>query len=388
MASILLLSGNTISFTMKGTCEHMKEIEVRLPNNSYKIIIGTGALDNCGELIRSFYSGDRVVIVTDKTVGDLYKSRIETALLKACFKADFVMISPGEASKNIDSFTRLCGKFEELRVLRDHLIIAFGGGVVGDLAGFAAAVYMRGLPYVQIPTTLLAQVDSSVGGKTGIDLPQGKNLVGAFHQPKMVITDPGLLTTLNKKQLSEGMAEIIKYGAVSDKILYKKLEEYGGIRRLMPFLEDVILRCCDIKRSIVVKDEYDRGERLKLNFGHSFGHAIERIGNYEAFTHGEGVAIGMMLAAKVGEKMGVTREGTASRLNSILQAYDLPTETEIYYKDLLRYMAADKKNRGTESGYRLILLSEIGESLIRTVSSPKLENLLRREAAHGEDENN
>jgi len=328
-----------------------------------------------------------VLVVTDKIVGEHYESRIETALLKAGFSADCVMIPPGEAGKNIDSFTRICGKFEELKVLRDHLIIAFGGGVVGDLAGFAAAVYMRGLPYVQIPTTLLAQVDSSVGGKTGINLPQGKNLVGAFHQPKMVITDPGLLTTLNRKQLSEGMAEIIKYGAVSDKVLFEKLEEYEGIRRLLPFMEGVIFRCCDIKRSIVENDENDRGERLKLNFGHSFGHAIERIGNYEAFTHGEGVAIGMILAAKVGEEMGVTREGTASRLNSMLQAYDLPTETELDYEDLLRYMAIDKKNKGIEAGYRLILLKEIGESLIRTVSARKLENLLKGEAAHGEDEN-
>ncbi len=352
----------------------MHEIEVRLPAGSYKIQIETGSLDSCGEQIRSVSAAEHVVVISDETVWGLYGSRMEAALMKTGFSMDYILVAPGESSKTIESLARVCGKLADLHVLRDHLIVAFGGGVVGDLAGFAAAVYMRGLPYVQIPTTLLAQVDSSVGGKTAIDLPQGKNLIGAFHQPLLVITDPNLLNTLGKKQLAEGMAEIIKYGAISDQGLFEKLEEYGGIDGALPHMDGIIYRCCDTKRIFVEQDERDGGERQKLNFGHSFGHAIERIGNYRTHSHGEAVALGMVIAAKTGEALGLTPKGTAERLRRIAEVYELPTKMKADYKELVRHMSMDKKK--DQEGHKLILLKAIGKSLIHTVAEAELDSIL------------
>jgi 3-dehydroquinate synthase len=352
----------------------MREIEVKLATASYKIQIETESLDLCGERIRSVSAAKHAVVITDKKVWGLYGSRMETALKKADFHVDTIQLEPGEGSKTIESFTQVCGQLADLHVLRDHLIIAFGGGVVGDLAGFVAAVYMRGLPFVQIPTTLLAQVDSSVGGKTGIDLPQGKNLLGAFHQPLLVITDPALLNTLDKKQLSEGMAEVIKYGAISDENLFQNLEEYGGMDRALPHMEEIVYRCCDQKRFFVEQDERDSGERRKLNFGHSFGHAIERIGGYQAHTHGEAVAIGMGIAARTGEILGLTHSGTEERIRRVLKAYGLASEIRMDHKALIRHMAIDKKN--DRKGFNLILLKDIGESLIHTIAEQELENIL------------
>ena len=352
----------------------MLEIEVKLAAGPYKIQIEPGLLNSCGERIRSVSTAKQVVVISDETVWGLYGSRMEIALKRAGFHVDTITLQPGEGSKSMESFARVCARLVDLHVLRDHLVIAFGGGVVGDLAGFAAAVYMRGLPYVQMPTTLLAQVDSSVGGKTGIDLPQGKNLLGAFHQPLLVITDPSLLNTLNKKQLAEGMAEIIKYGAISDEILFEKLEGYGGIEGALPHMEEIIYRCCDRKRIFVEKDERDSGERRKLNFGHSFGHAIERMGNFQIHTHGEAVAIGMGMAAKVGEMLGVTPKGIGERIQAITKAYGLPAEIQADYKELVRHMTIDKKN--DQKGLKLILLEKIGESLIHNIAEQELEDIL------------
>lgn len=352
----------------------MAEIEVKLPSASYKILIESRSLDRCGERIRSVSSAKQAVVITDKTVWGFYGARMEAALIDSGFFVNTVKIEPGEGSKTIESFAKVCGQLADLHVLRDHLIIAFGGGVVGDLAGFTAAVYMRGLPYVQVPTTLLAQVDSSIGGKTAIDLPQGKNLLGAFHQPLLVITDPALLNTLDKKQLSEGMAEVIKYGAISDKSLFHKLEEYGGMDQVLPHMEEIVYRCCDRKRIFVERDERDSGERRKLNFGHSFGHAIERMGEYRTHTHGEAVAIGMCIAARAGEILGLTPHGTEERIKRLTKAYGLTSEIQTDYKKLIRHMSIDKKN--DRKGFNLVLLKEIGESLIHTVAEQELESVL------------
>ncbi len=354
----------------------MKEIQVGLSGSPYKIYIDTGALDSCGERIRSVSGAKRTAVISDERVWGLYGSRMEAALKRAGLAADAILVKPGEESKTVDSLSEVCGKLAELGVLRDHLVIAFGGGVVGDLAGFAAAVYMRGIPYVQIPTTLLAQVDSSVGGKTAVDLPQGKNLLGAFHQPRTVIIDPELLRTLDKKQMAEGMAEVIKYGAIADKDFFEGLEQYGGIEEALSHIEEIIYRSCDRKRIYVEEDEKDRGERQKLNFGHSFGHAIEKMGGYKEHTHGEAVAMGMVMAAEVGELLGVTRKGTADRIRRIVKAYGLPAQISIDVSRLFRHMTIDKKN--DREGLKLILLREIGDSLIRTMAAEELEALLRK----------
>jgi 3-dehydroquinate synthase len=352
----------------------MSEIIVKLPAASYKIQIESGILNMCGERIRAVSSAKRAIVITDEKVWSLYGSRMEAALKRAGFLTDSIQVESGEGSKTIESFTKLCGQLADLHVLRDNLIIAFGGGVVGDLAGFTAAVYMRGLPYVQVPTTLLAQVDSSVGGKTGIDLPQGKNLLGAFYQPLLVVADPALLSTLDKKQLSEGMAEVIKYGAISDKDLFHQLENYGGLDEILPHMEEIVYRCCNQKRIFVEWDERDSGERRKLNFGHSFGHAIEKIGEYRAHSHGEAVAIGMCIAAEVGETLGLTPDGTGERIKKLVEIYGLTSKIQTDYKKLIHHMAIDKKN--DRKGFNLILLKEIGESLVHTIGEQELEDIL------------
>ena len=352
----------------------MKEIEVKSRAFTYRILIEAGCLERCGEMIRKVSDSKRAVMISDDNVWEKYGSIAETSLKKMSFAVDSIRIKPGEDSKTIDCFTKVCEELGNLKVLKDDLIIALGGGVVGDLAGFVAAVYMRGLNYIQIPTTLLAQVDSSVGGKTAIDLPQGKNLIGAFHQPLLVITDPELLSTLNKKQLKQGMAEIIKYGAIKDKELFKKLEQYGSIEGALFHMEEIIYRCCDIKRGFVEQDERDNGERRKLNFGHSFGHAIEKIGNYTLHSHGEAVAMGMNIAAGIGMKLGITDAETGKRLTQILNAYELPTQVQSNYKDIVRHMAIDKKN--DEKGLKLVLLKNIGQSLLYTIAEQELENIL------------
>lgn len=357
----------------------MSTVEVKLPTASYNIQIQSGLMSRLGYAIRSLSSSKKAVIITDENVRKLYGRRITNLLKEVDLPSECIEIKPGEGSKNLDCFSEIIRKTADIGTRKDHLIIAFGGGVVGDIAGFAAAVYMRGLPYIHIPTTLLAQVDSSVGGKTGIDLPQGKNLLGAFHQPLGVMIDPDLLITLNDRQLAEGMAEIIKYGAISDGNLFEELEGYGGTKHAFGHLSGIIHRCCGIKAGIVERDEKDSGERRKLNFGHSFGHAIEKLGGYQSLSHGEAVSIGMCLAAEVGEKLGVTAKGTKIRISKILNAYNLPTlffdkVKDPDYSELVEAMGMDKKNQGDD--LKLVLLNEIGNSIICDISESELLTVL------------
>ncbi|GAB1475716.1 3-dehydroquinate synthase [Bacillota bacterium] len=365
----------------------MYEVDVRLPAGAYKIQIEAGLLDRTGERIRALVClkrdsripESRVAVISDEKVWSIHGDRMEGALKKAGFRPGIILIKPGEASKTMEGFKKICEGLADLRIRRDGLIIAFGGGVVGDMAGFAAAVYMRGLPYIQIPTTLLAQVDSSVGGKTGIDLPQGKNLLGVFHQPAAVMIDTDLLSTLEPKQLAEGMAEVIKYGAICDKDFFEEIEAYCAAETRAANLAQIVFKCCDIKRRFVEEDEKDGGERRKLNFGHSFGHAIEKIGNFIENTHGEAVAIGMCIAARVGEAMGITEAGTSERIERIAQSCGLPTELPEKFRPdiglIIKHMAVDKKNEG--QGLTLVLLKNIGESIIFRITEEELLRILR-----------
>jgi 3-dehydroquinate synthase len=256
---------------------------------------------------------------------------------------------------------------------RDGLLIALGGGVVGDLGGFVAASYMRGMDIVQIPTTLLAQVDSSVGGKTGLNLPQGKNLIGAFWQPKMVIADTNLLTTLDDRQFACGMAEVVKYGAIASSSLF---EHIAGMDRkdAQQDMETIVFRCCGIKKSIVEEDERDTGRRMLLNFGHTFGHAIEQAGAYRVHTHGEAVAIGMVMAATLGESLGITSNGTAKRISEILRTFHLPVECPYRNEELEPLLLIDKK--AGMDGIRVVLLEEIGKSMLYTAEAEEIKKLL------------
>jgi 3-dehydroquinate synthase len=348
----------------------MKKLTVQLAQNSYDIIIAKDILLQAGKLIGSVHLGKRAVVVTDENVWKLYGSCLQTSLAAADIDFRVIVLPPGESSKQFKGLKYICETMAESGFLRSDLLIAFGGGVVGDLAGFTAATYMRGMPYVQIPTTLLAQVDSAVGGKTAINLKRGKNLVGAFWQPKLVITDPELLYTLDEREFAGGMAEVIKYAAIASPVLFKRLEDYGGKVGAYSNLEGIIYKCCAIKANIVAKDELDTGIRMLLNFGHTFGHALEKSGNFKKYIHGEAIAIGMVMAAKLGSEMGFHGLEIVERLSKLLRSYNLPIDLDENFNELVYTVMLDKKN--SAENIRLILLHKLGRAFIHTTTAEAL----------------
>ncbi len=349
-----------------------KTVHVALPGRSYDIIIGEGLLARVGAHIAGLAGGGAVVVVSDKTVWHLYGAALNAALAGAGLRAAPVVVPPGEESKSLACLQQVYQGFAEAGLARDGLVLALGGGVVGDLAGFAAATWMRGVRYVQLPTTLLAQVDSSVGGKTAVNLPVGKNLAGAFHQPQLVLADTAALDTLPPQQYACGMAEVIKCGAIRDKALFAMLsaKEKAVDRTAM------IETCCGIKRDIVQRDERDTGERALLNFGHTLGHAVETLGGYSHFNHGQAVAIGMVLAAKLGRQMGRTPPGLPETLENTLKQWNLPAECPYSLREMTPQLALDKKRRG--AGVQMILLEDIGRAVVADVPLDELENLLEK----------
>ena len=336
----------------------MKTIKVNIPGREYGIYIENGLLNRAGEMIKMVFSGEKIAVITDSNVGPLYGGKLLDSLKNQGFSAECFQIPAGESSKCQKQLFWLYDKLLEFGITRTDMIVALGGGVVGDLAGYAAASLLRGIPFIQIPTTVLAQVDSSVGGKVAIDLPSGKNLVGAFYQPKMVLIDPECLQTLSDRILSDGMAEVIKYGAISDADLFNLLEKINGREELFAKIGEIVYTCCDIKRRVVEADEHDTGERMILNFGHTFGHAIEKQYNFETYTHGEAVGVGMVMACDWGERQGITAKGTKERMEKILKQYDLPISVEVDKSILGAAMAVDKKGQGSK--INLIILDEIG----------------------------
>ena len=333
----------------------MKRVDVTLPHNSYSIWIGPDMIEAAAKAV-----GQRacpaVAVVSDKTVWALHGQTLTDALRHAGVDFTPVIVAPGEGSKSLSVLAHLYQCFADAHVGRDGLVVAFGGGVVGDLAGFAAATWMRGVPYMQLPTTLLSQIDSSVGGKTAINLDSGKNLAGAFYQPCLVAADTGLLQTLPARELRCGLAEMIKYGAIFSCALFDRC----GAPMAGDVLPDMIQLCCQLKSQTVQADEKDRGQRMLLNFGHTFGHAIEKLGGFETHNHGEAVAVGMMLASAFGEKIGFTKAGCRSQLSDVLHAQGLPTQSPYGAAELLEAMGADKKSR--KGGVDLILLRDIGQA--------------------------
>ncbi len=337
----------------------MKTLRINLPGREYDIHIASGLLEQTGDYLRGLSHGEKVIIVTDSNVGPIYGETVKNSLQKEGFSVRICEIPAGEESKCREQLFRLYDEMLEFGMTRSDLVVALGGGVVGDLTGYAAATLLRGIPFVQIPTTILSQVDSSVGGKVAIDLPQGKNLVGAFYQPKMVLIDPLCLNTLPERNVADGMAEVIKYGAIADSQLFALLEGISNQQELFANIEEIVYTCCDCKRQVVEEDELDTGLRMILNFGHTFGHAIEKEGNYQTYTHGEAVAIGMVMACEYGEKTGLTKRGTKERMERLLRNFRLPTSVEIGVESMAAAMAHDKKGSG--SNIHLILLKEIGQ---------------------------
>lgn len=341
-------------------------VRVELGERSYDIVIGSGLLSRAAEFFEPLKLGKRGVVITDSNVWSNHAPALQDALHKAGFETEVLTVPAGEASKSLRQAERLLEKLPGCGLDRKSFVVALGGGVVGDLAGFVAATYLRGLPYVQVPTTLLAQVDSSVGGKTGVNLPQGKNLVGAFHQPRLVLVDTGTLATLPERELRAGFAEVIKHGAIRDAEFFAWLErEHKAALALEPAaVAHVVRRCCEIKADVVSRDERETGLRAILNFGHTIGHAMEALADYVGLLHGEAISMGMCAAAWLSVKRAGLSEADAKRICALIGATGLPTKLGDKYKieDLFEAMRLDKKARGGK--LRFVLLKRLGEAFV------------------------
>ncbi len=334
---------------------------VNLKENSYPIYIERGIRKKAAKLIREVWNGKRIIIVSDDQVYEHYGEELLENLSQE-FSCTRLVLPHGEGTKSFQNLPLIYNAMLKARLSRSDLLVALGGGVIGDLAGFAAATYLRGIPFVQIPTSLLAQVDSSVGGKVAVDLPQGKNLVGAFYQPKLVLIDPDVLDTLPERFLKDGMGEVIKYGCIKDAVLFEKLESLGSYGKLGREMEEIIYHCVDIKRKVVEEDQFDKGERMLLNFGHTLAHAIEQYFHYERESHGEAVAEGMYQVMRIAEQKGIAKSGIAAKIAHVLNMYGLPCESGIPVSELIKAICLDKKNLNNH--LNLILLKNVGESYI------------------------
>jgi 3-dehydroquinate synthase len=341
-----------------------RRLTVALGERSYDIHIGEGLLD-LAELYAPHVRGRTAAIVTNETVAPLYAARLEAALSSAGARTLTIRLPDGEEHKNWQTLDRIFAALLEARADRRTVLVALGGGVVGDMAGFAAATYQRGISHVQVPTTLLAQVDSSVGGKTAINHPLGKNMVGAFHQPAVVVADTSTLATLPPRQYAAGLAEVAKYGAIRDLEFLEWIESHAEalLRRDARALAHAIGRSCEIKAAIVAEDERESGARALLNFGHTFGHAIESAAGYGKWLHGEAVAAGMALAARFSVRQGRLDAAKAERLVRLLERLGLPVAADGFAPDTwLEFMGRDKKN---EAGrVTLVLLEDLGRARV------------------------
>lgn len=333
----------------------MQTITVSIGERSYKIYIGNTVLTEDKEVAALFNSYPHVVLVADDMVWQLYSS-----LLRG-ISEHYILVPQGEASKSQEMLFHLYNKFIEKKVRRDSLIVSIGGGVIGDLSGYAAATFMRGVPYVQLPTTLLAQVDSSIGGKTAINLPDGKNLVGVFYQPEAVIIDTRFLATLPHREWLCGMAEIIKYALIRSPKLFDTLRTVPNTTGM----DSIIFECCKIKAEIIARDVRDTAERMLLNFGHTFGHAIESASCYKAYTHGEAIALGMVIANRIGEQLGITQKDCSRKTADLLARYHYPIVVDYSFQELYDSIMLDKKC--TSAGLKMVFLKSIGDAVIQTV---------------------
>ena len=362
-------------------------VPVGLGERAYEVVIGHGLVDQAGERIRPFLKQARVAIVSDATVWTLHGARLSAALERAGIACPSVIVPPGEETKSFAGLADLSDRLLALELDRGDLIVAFGGGVVGDLAGFAAAIYKRGIDFVQIPTTLLAQVDSSVGGKTAIDTARGKNLIGAFHQPRLVLADLDVLATLPDREMRAGYAEVIKYGLLGDFAFFEWLEANAAavLAREPAALAHAVARSVEMKAEIVAEDEKEAGRRALLNLGHTFGHALEAETGYgEALKHGEAVAVGSVLAFRFSAAQGLCSAQDARRAEAAIAASGLPAQlTDISDRPfpaeaLVRHMGQDKKAEGGRLTF--ILARALGDAFVaKDVDAQAVADFLRAE---------
>lgn len=344
----------------------MKTLNINLTNKSYTIYIKRDILDEIGKYLMKNFKGNKIAIISDYNLNNLYGSVLLEMIEKGGFKSTLIAIRPGEDSKTMSTLQNVYTQLSSFKIGREDLILTFGGGVVGDLGGFAASTYLRGIPYIQIPTSLLAQVDSSIGGKVAVDLTEGKNLIGSFYHPDAVFIDPNMLKSLDKRFLHDGLAEVMKYGCIKEKTILDKLLSYKNDIELLDNIEEIIYMCCKIKKSLVEIDEKDFGERMLLNFGHTLGHAIEKYYHYKKYTHGEAIGIGMLEITKKSEQLDITPKETSKLIEKLLIKYNLPNQLpKMDTQNLLDTISLDKKNCG--ENINLILLKTLGQGVIKKI---------------------
>ncbi|MEZ4484937.1 MAG: 3-dehydroquinate synthase [Syntrophotaleaceae bacterium] len=353
----------------------LDRLMVGLGDRAYPIWIGHGILDRLGEALLAVDFPRQVAIVTSPTIAGYYGGQVQTVLESAGFSAATIVVPDGEEAKNFETLQKIFDALIKAGFDRSSGLIALGGGVIGDMVGFAAAIFLRGIAFAQVPTTLLAQVDSSVGGKTAVNHPLGKNLIGAFYQPRHVHIDVATLATLPTREFAAGMAEVVKYGVISDQGFFHSLAEQGELlRRQDPLtLMRTVKRSCQIKANVVEIDEKESSFRAILNFGHTFGHAVEALAGYGTYRHGEAVAIGMVVAAELSRRLGLCTPQEVAAIRELLISFDLPVDPPAYsVDDYIEAMQRDKKVK--DGVLRLVLNRGIGDCLIQAV--PDLEALL------------
>ncbi len=355
------------------------DLAVNLPHHPYTIVIENGALQKAGQWLASLWKPQKIVIVTDNHVARLYAETVKLSLQSHGFEVAVFDFLEGEAQKNLTTVNRVYEFLAKFGMTRSDGIVALGGGVVGDLAGFVASTYMRGIHFVQIPTSLTAQVDSSIGGKTGVNTPFAKNMVGTFTQPDGVLIDPKTLETLGQRELIEGMGEVIKYGLIADPELWQLLKDIpAGRQGILDHAEEIIYHSCNVKRQVVVEDELDNGVRLYLNFGHTIGHAIEATAGYGQVMHGEGVAIGMVQISRVAEAKGLIAEGLTQSIEEMCAKFGLPIAYSPWdVTQLYTALTHDKKARGNM--INIVLVTEIGTAQIHQMPVVDMKEFLENE---------
>ena len=359
----------------------MHTISVNLPANSYDILISSGSLTQLGEEMKKLNLGKKVLLVSNPEIFEHYGQTCIKSLEDAGFETYTHLIPAGEKYKNLQSIAQVYDAALEHHLERSSTLVALGGGVIGDMTGFAAATWLRGVNFVQVPTSLLAMVDASIGGKTGVNHPQGKNLIGAFYQPKLVLIDPDVLKTLPVREFRAGMAEVIKYGIIWDRDLFTKLEQAENIDRFASInpelLQTILVRSAQAKAEVVSQDEKEAGLRAILNYGHTIGHAVESLTNYQQFVHGEAVAIGMIAAGKIANLMGLWTEEETNRQNKLITRTKLPTKipTELDINAIIETLKSDKKVKAGK--VRFILPTKIGKVTITDkVTDEMIENII------------
>lgn len=354
----------------------MKELTLNGKHDKSTILIGKGVLEKAAEFCGAYYidkkKPSQICIIADSNVAEIYLERLEEELGTLDIPVFHHLIPAGEEYKNLDTVSKIYETLTNHKFGRDDMIVALGGGVTGDISGFAAATYLRGIRHlVQIPTTLLAQVDSSVGGKTGVDLPQGKNLVGAFRQPNLVLIDPELLNTLPERIFTAGMAEVIKYGCIWDPEILDIVSQEDYKNKISELIE----RCIRIKIKVVEEDETEEGLRKILNFGHTIGHAVEMLGNFTDLSHGEAVSVGMIAALKLGTRMGIAESIFTDKLMVILKTFGLPTEITYPIEDVYQALLTDKKKQGESISF--VFIEGFGKAQVKKLPLTELKEIMK-----------